>query len=224
MTRSHKAAMIMTATILFAMPGRVVAETPGPRTRIGNANLVVLDVETTGYSPRNERVVEIGAVRIRGGEIVAATNWLVNPGRPIPEVVIDVHGISDAMVAEAPSFADIAPDLKEWFEDALLIAHNATFDMGFLAHEFDRNRVAQPDVLYIDSLRLFRRWFPDSPSHQISALMTYLGLEADTYHRAELDARYTAQILLHGLEDRPRIRTLGNLIRQAGDARTFGLR
>jgi len=164
---------------------------------------VAFDTETTGFSPRKDRLVEIGAVKFRGdGEVLATTNWLVNPGRPIPWYTTDVHHITDAMVKDAPDFKEVWPEFSEFCDGTILLAHNATFDVGFLKAELKRAKIKPIALPVADTLPLFRDWFPRALSHSLEKLSTYLGVSGDTYHRAEADAFYIVNIFNIGMKRR----------------------
>ncbi len=164
---------------------------------------VAFDTETTGFSPKKERLVEIGAVKFRGdGTVLASTNWLVNPERAIPYYATHVHGITTEMAAEAPAFKDVWPEFEAFCGDAVLLAHNATFDVGFLKAELNRAEIPPPALLVGDTLPLFRKWFPRAPSHSLEKLTAYLGVLGDTYHRAEADAFHIVNIFKIGMKRR----------------------
>jgi len=177
---------------------------------------VAFDTETTGFSPRKDRLVEIGVVRFRIGEELEEKSWLINPQRNISPGAVAVHGITTDMVARAPTFAEIYPEFLAFISNAVLWAHNAPFDVGFLRAEARRAGLPAPTNLALNSLPLFRRWFPDAPSHSIGRLMEHLRLRDDGFHRAAVDARYIRLILEYGLRDRPDVNSLDALIRAAG--------
>ena len=170
---------------------------------VSDTLFVAFDTETTGFSAKDDRLVEVGAVKFRGdGEVMATTNWLVNPERPIPWYTTDVHHITDEMVAEAPVFAEIWPDIEAFFGDAVLLAHNANFDVGFLKAELERTEVEMPALPMADTLTLFRNWFPRSKSHELEALSVELHVSGEMYHRAEADAFYIVDIFKVGMKHR----------------------
>jgi len=177
--------------------------------------LVAFDVETTGFVAKRERIVEIGAVKFRGSEILASTNWLVNPGRPMPGIAARVHGISDAMVADAPAIADVLPQFLRFVGNAPLVAHNAPFDTEFLAVEADRIGVACPANTVIDSLLLARLWFPLSPTHKLEDLTRHLKLGTGGHHRALADATYVHKLVAYASKELVADVTLQDLARIA---------
>jgi DNA polymerase-3 subunit epsilon len=174
------------------------------------------DTETTGLSREKDRLVEIGAVKFLGdGTVLATTNWLVNPQREIPYYATKVHGITDEMVADAPMFADIWPDFKEFCGDSILMAHNAPFDVGFLKAELARAGIEAPALPVADTLPLFRKWFPNEESHSLGKLTESLGVSGKTYHRAEADAFHMINVLHVGMKTRAEMELL-QFEREAG--------
>ncbi|MEB2606773.1 exonuclease domain-containing protein [Burkholderia cenocepacia] len=148
--------------------------------------LVFVDLETTGGSLADHRITEIGVVEI-GPLGVSTWTSLVNPGQAIPPFIQQLTGISDAMVRDAPTFASLAPALFERLDGKLFVAHNASFDRGFLRTEFERAGVAfNPDVLC--TVRLSRALFPRESRHGLDALIERHGLVPAARHRALADA------------------------------------
>jgi|APTNR8051073442_1049403.scaffolds.fasta_scaffold00006_335 DNA polymerase-3 subunit alpha (Gram-positive type) len=194
---------------------------PKMSTPIRDLTIVVFDTETTGFSAAKDRIVEIGAVKIRNGEIVEERNWLINPQQPIPARVTKVHGISDAMVKDKPAFADIYADFQAFVGDAILVAHNARFDVDMMRAEVERANLETPANLVIDSLRLFRKWYPQAESHKLGVLADYLGLGAKGLHRGDVDSRFTALILFEGLKLHPACNNLKKLCAAAGGVMVF---
>ena len=198
--------------LLLFLAGTAFAASPPVKDTV----FVAFDTETTGLSPKKERLVEIGAVKFRGdGEVLATTNWLVNPERPIPWYATKVHGISSKMAANAPLFEEIWPEFEAFCGDSVLLAHNATFDVGFLKAELKRAKIDPPALPVADTLPLFREWFPRSLSHSLEKLSAYLGVSGETYHRAEADAFHIVNIFNVGMKRRPKL-TLRRLQRDAG--------
>jgi DNA polymerase III subunit epsilon len=175
----------------------------------------VFDLETTGLSPtEGDQVVSIGGVRVVNGRILAAETFerLVNPGRPIPEASIRVHGITDEMVRDKPPVAIVLPDFQRFAADAVLVAHNAAFDITFL------NRAAAKALTFdqpvVDTLLVSAYLNPDEEDHSLDAIAARLGLDVARRHSAFGDALLTAAILLRLLdrcEERGIVR-LGQLI------------
>jgi DNA polymerase III epsilon subunit family exonuclease len=177
---------------------------------------VAFDTETTGFSVKKDRLVEVGAVKFRGdGTVLATTNWVVNPEMPVPYYATKVHGITTEMTREAPLFKEIFPAFEAFCEDAILLAHNANFDVKFLRAELERARLRPPAFPVGDTLPLFRDWFPHALSHSLESLSTYLGVAGDRYHRAEADACHIINIFRVGMKRRSAI-TLRRFERDCG--------
>jgi DNA polymerase-3 subunit epsilon len=150
--------------------------------------LVILDVETTGANPVYDRVTEIGLIEVECGRRVAEWSTLVNPGARIPPAIQSLTGITDDMVALAPSFAEIAQHLLGRLEGKLLVAHNARFDYGFLRNEFRRAGLRYASRV-LCTVKLSRRLFPFESRHNLDALMARHDLACESRHRALGDAR-----------------------------------
>ncbi len=129
----------------------------------------VIDVETTGFSPISDRVVEAACVLVEEHTIVRTWSSLVNPGRPIPDYASRVHGITAADVASAPSFERVQRELRALCEGATVVAHNASFDLSFLPL-----LAALPSLC---TLPLARRRFPNAPNHKNQTLRAYLQID-----------------------------------------------
>lgn len=144
---------------------------------------LVLDLETTGGSPVHDRITEIAAVRIEGGLEVARWSTLINPGATISSFIQNLTGISNQMVRTAPGFEEVAPRLLELLDGAVLVAHNARFDHGFLQNEFARLEIALR-VKTLCTVRLSRLLYPQHRSHGLDAIMQRHGLQSSQRHRA----------------------------------------
>ncbi len=157
---------------------------------------LVLDTETTGLDAATARLVQLGIVRLEAGELVLEPEFdlLVDPERPIPPQSTAIHGIDDAMVAEAPRFVDLAPDLLSLLDGALVIGHNIGFDLAILKHELDRagREFRRPRTL--DTLLLARIAYPTLANYDLETLAAQLGLDVKDRHTAIGDARTTAAI------------------------------
>lgn len=176
-------------------------------------DFVVVDVEATGAKTPPNRLIELGAYRIRGGRIVDKFVTLVNPEIPIPRFVATLTGISNEMVKEAPVFADVAPKWLDFVSDSVLVAHNAPFDTSFLNHEISRvypgHRMINP---HLCTVRLSRRAMPDLSNHRLETIASHFSIPIASRHRAGSDALATAEIfilLLTELEESHGIKDLG---------------
>lgn len=156
---------------------------------------VVVDIETTGSKASWNRVTEIGAVKLRGNQVIEEWTTLVNPGRKIPKAIVALTGITDEMVADAPPFDAIADEFREFVGDAVFAAHRATFDHGFLRAEFER--IGQdfrcPTLCTVVTSR---RVFPGLKSYGLANLCREFEITLDSHHRALCDAKATAEILM----------------------------
>jgi DNA polymerase-3 subunit epsilon len=144
---------------------------------------LLLDLETTGGNPVRDRITEIAAVRMEGGQEVARWSTLVHPGGRIPPFIQSLTGISDDMVADAPSFEAVARRLLAMLEGAVLVAHNVRFDHGFLLNEFARADIALK-TRTLCTVRLSRLLYPQHRSHGLDAIMQRHGLQTQARHRA----------------------------------------
>lgn len=206
-----------TSLIVLIASLAVQAQEPASSTPVRDIVFVAFDTETTGFSRDDDRLVEIGAVKFRGdGEVLATTNWLVNPERDVPYYATRVHGIRTADVRRAPTFKQVFPQFAAFCEDSVLLAHNATFDVGFLRAELERNRMKVPALPLLDTLPLFREWFPEALSHSLEPLSAYLNVKGDTYHRAEADAFHMVNIFRIGIKRRSNL-TFRKLLRDADE-------
>ena len=162
----------------------------------------MIDVETTGMHPgAGDRVTEVAVVIVRGGTLAERFESLVNPQRPIPPFITSLTHISWEMVKDAPTFADLAPDLVRFLDGHVFVAHNADFDWRFVRAEVQRatgKRLSGPKLC---TVRLARRVLPHLPSRRLDALMFHYGIDNDARHRALGDADATARILLRLLEE-----------------------
>ncbi len=195
------------AVALMQVPGAQRTATPSdsvateslsvtfPSTRLKDATYAVLDVETTGFSPRlGHRVIEVAVIRANAdGTHDSAWNTLINPLRGAGPT--RVHGLTSADLDAAPTFAEIAGDLAAAIEGAVLVAHNAPFDLAFLAHEFTRLGAEPPVWATLCTLELATVFAPDLPSHTLEHCSEAEGLAIRHAHTALGDARATAQLL-----------------------------
>jgi DNA polymerase-3 subunit epsilon len=171
-------------------------------TPLVDTTFVVLDLETTGLSPASDRITEVGAVRARGGVVDAELRTFVHPGRPIPPTVTALTGITDADVADAPREADVLPLVLRFLGDAVLVAHNARFDLGFLRAAADRLGLAPPRPAVVDTAVLARRLVRDEVRDlRLGTLARHFRVPVTPDHRALTDARATLHVL-HALLER----------------------
>ncbi|MFM8898114.1 MAG: DEDD exonuclease domain-containing protein [Actinomycetota bacterium] len=176
--------------------GRALAET----------TFVVVDLETTGGSHSHSSITEIGAVKIRGGEIIGEFQTLVNPESPIPAFITVLTGITDAMVVEAPTIGSALFSFLEFVgspSETVLIAHNAPFDIGFLKSAAAQCSTPWPNYQVVDTARIARYVITrdEAPNCKLSTLAAFFGATTNPDHRALSDARATVDVF-HGILDR----------------------
>ena len=161
-----------------------------------NERYVVLDIETTGFSAASHKITEIGAVKIENGEITGEFHQLVNPEVPVPWRITEITGITSEMLEEMPTIGEVLPLFFEFCEDCAIVAHNASFDMGFIKlNAFQQGLECNYEI--VDTLRMARKFFPNLENHKLNTVATHLNVEHINHHRAMGDARATAQIFLH---------------------------
>ena len=161
--------------------------------------MVMLDFETTGLSPdMGDRITEVAALRIVGGEVTERYVSLVNCGVRVPAFITQLTGITQAMVDAAPPARQVVPELIDFIGGDMLSAHNASFDEKFLKAEGARLGRTTGHAGLVCSLKLSRRLFPGLASYKLGQLSRQLGIEfRGTAHRAEADAQVAADVLLH---------------------------
>ena len=168
-----------------------------------NVEFVVLDLETTGGSPTQDRITEVGAVKVRGGEVTGTFHALVDPGIPIPPLITALTGISDRMVAGAEPIEVVLPCLLEFLGSAVFVAHNATFDWRFLQANLEQHGYRRAGNRVVCTARLARKLLSrdEVPNVRLATLAAYLGARVTPCHRALTDARATVDVL-HALLER----------------------
>jgi DNA polymerase III subunit epsilon len=182
----------------------------------------VVDLETTGGSAAaGSMITEVGAVKVRGGEVLGEFQTLVNPHQSIPAFIAVLTGITDSMVASAPRIEQVLPQFLEFAHGCVLVAHNAPFDIGFLKHFAEQQGRPWPGFEVLDTARLARRVITrdDAPNCRLSSLAVTFNASTTPNHRALSDARATVDVL-HGLMSR-----LGNLgVHTLEELQTFSSR
>ena len=190
-------------------------------TPLHEVTFVVVDLETTGGSPASCEITEIGAVKVRGGERLGEFQTLVNPGVPIPPFISVLTGISDAMVGDAPRLGTALPAFLEFAGDAVLVAHNAPFDISFLKAACAATDREWPGNRVLDTARLARQVVTrdEAPNCKLASLARLFRASTTPDHRALSDARATVDVL-HGMIER-----LGNIgVRSLDELSTFSSR
>jgi DNA polymerase-3 subunit alpha (Gram-positive type) len=161
---------------------------------------VVFDIETTGFNPWKEDLLEIGAVKLKGGQVIEKFHSMIKPGRPISEEIQKLTGITPEMVQDAPEPAKVLEDFLSFAGNAVLVAHNAQFDIGFVKAKHQLFFDAKFQPISLDTLTLARSVWPGLKSYRLNNLAKELGLELAHHHRAVDDAACASGILLKALE------------------------
>lgn len=155
---------------------------------------VVLDTETTGLHADRDRIIEIGAVKVRGRQVVDRFSMLVDPGCVLDARIVELTGITDSMLNGQPGIVQALPAFWSWVGDDPLVGHNLHFDMGFLEAEGDRIGVEGPEgVICMDTLQMSRAMFPEERHHRLEDLIRRFGIAQSEEHRALSDAEQTQQ-------------------------------
>lgn len=171
---------------------------------IDDATYCVLDLETTGISITTEKITEVGIMKVKNGEVIDEFEIFVNPEKPIPQRVVEVTNITDEMVKDAETIDKVFPKILEFVGDSIIVAHNASFDVGFLKHNakllgYEFNNT------YIDTLPLAKDLFPDLKKYKLGKIADSLGIEVDVAHRALADVDTTVKVfnvMLKKLKDK----------------------
>jgi len=169
-------------------------------TPLAEVTFVVVDLETTGGSATDAHITEIGAVKVRGGEVIGEFQTLVNPAEPIPAFISVLTGITDKMVADSPRIGGVLPSFLEFARHSVLVAHNAPFDMSFLKAAASLTGHSWPPFRVVDTAHLARQLISrdEAPNRKLGTLARLFGATTTPDHRALHDARATVDVL-HGL-------------------------
>ncbi|MCM3689877.1 PolC-type DNA polymerase III [Neobacillus niacini] len=162
---------------------------------------VVFDVETTGLSAVYDTIIELAAVKIRDGEIIDRFESFANPHHRLSATTINLTGITDDMVQNAPEVGEVIQRFHDWVEDGVLVAHNASFDMGFLNVGYKKIALEKAKNPVIDTLELGRFLYPEMKNHRLNTLTKKFDIELTQHHRAIFDAEATGYLLLKMLKD-----------------------
>jgi len=160
-----------------------------------NATYVVFDVETTGLSAVYDTIIELAAVKVKDGEIIERFERFSNPHQPLSETIINLTGITDDMLVDAPEVEEVLKEFKDFMGNDILVAHNASFDMGFINQGFIKAGLPEATNPVIDTLELGRFILPQLKSHRLNVLCKYYNIELTQHHRAIYDTEATAYLL-----------------------------
>ena len=196
----------------YLVPDKPPIVTNVKKQTLDGATYCVLDLETTGISAVNDRITEIGVMKLKNGEVIDQFSCFVNPERPIPQRVVEVTNITDEMVKDAETIETVFPRLLQFLEDSVIVAHNADFDVGFLKNNAKRLGYELNNT-YLDTLKLSRELFTDFKKHKLGIIAEKLGIEVEVAHRALDDVDTTVKvfkIMIEKMKDKG-IRTLEDI-------------
>ena len=168
---------------------------------LNNVTFVALDIETTGLSPFIDRIVEIGAVKFRNGKVLDTFQELIDPEMPISPGAMAVNGISDNMVVGKPTIGEVLPRFLSFLSEAVPVAHNAPFDVGFLSYDISRLNLTATEKPVLDTCAIPKRIFPSLYSYSLVNLAGALDIRSKEFHRALADARVCMEILIKCLAE-----------------------
>ena len=171
-----------------------------PRGQNLDDTYVVFDIETTGLSKEKEMITEIGAVKVADGKIIDRFSTFVNPQRPISAEITKLTGITDDMVKDAPTTENVLPEFLKFCEDTVLVAHNASFDTGFIRIAAERAGLGELHHTIVDTLELARALLPELNKHKLDIVCEHLGVTLNGHHRAVNDAEATAEVFIKFLD------------------------
>ncbi len=166
-----------------------------------NATFVVFDVETTGLSTVYDTIIELAAVKIQNGQVIGKFERFANPHKPLTANIIDLTHITDDMLRDAPEVEDVVREFHEFIGDSIVVAHNASFDMGFLYVAYQKYGITSDKHPAIDTLELSRMLNPTLKNHRLNTLCKRYGVELTQHHRAIYDTEATGELMLHLLKE-----------------------
>lgn len=179
-------------------------------------DFVAFDTETSGAWPVGCDIVEFGAVKWRAGQEVDRLQLLIRPREKMTDFIIGIHGITNEMVAQAPSISEVMPQIANFLKGSVLMAHHAPFDMGFVAYEFEKSKMDLPDGPALCTSLLARQLIRGTENHKLQTLVKFLGLDGGAAHRALDDAKACLQVGLHCLRQLGEQAPLAEAIRVQG--------
>ncbi|KYH35797.1 DNA polymerase III PolC-type [Clostridium tepidiprofundi DSM 19306] len=159
-------------------------------------SFVVFDLETTGFSSENNKIIEIGAVKIKNGEIIDRFSELVTPKENIPYTITELTGITNSMVKDCRTISDILPEFMEFSKGAVLVAHNASFDISFIKKNCEKLKIDFKASI-LDTIPLCKFVYPELKKYKLNIVAKHLNISLENHHRAVDDAKATAEILLN---------------------------
>jgi len=161
-----------------------------------NQTLYFVDIETTGPSSQKDRVLEVAIIKTRGLQVVDRFHRLVNPKRTIPYFIQNFTGINPQMVANEACFSELAPQLNEFLDDGIFVAHNVSFDYNFLKHSLRREGF-ELDMPKLCTVRLSRKMYPEYRKHNLDSVIERIGTSIQNRHRALDDCLVLVDFIQH---------------------------
>ena len=177
----------------YLVPDSLTSVVDSQNQTIQDATYCVLDIETTGLSKLTEKITEFGIMKIKNGEIIDTFECFVNPEKPIPEKVVEVTHITDDMVKDAETIDKVMPKVIEFCGDSVIVAHNATFDMGFIKYNAEQLGLEFNNT-YIDTLALAKELFPDFKKYKLGIIAENLKIKVEVAHRALADVETLVEV------------------------------
>lgn len=157
---------------------------------------IVFDIETTGLSKENDKITEIGAVKVENGKIIDRFSTFVNPKRRLSEEIVKLTNITDDMLKDAPTIDKVLPEFLKFCGNSVLVAHNASFDVGFIRNNAEALHMPSVDNTVLDTVELSRTLLPELKKHKLDIVAEHLGISLEGHHRAVNDAEATAEIFI----------------------------
>lgn len=188
---------------------------------------VSFDTETSGAYPMDSEICEIAAVKWKDGQIISQFESLCAVTKPMSDFIIGIHGITNEMVATAPKCSDVIRKFREFIGDAVMVAHHAPFDLGFVALEFEKLNLSLPDDPVICTSLLSRKIYTDFPNHKLQTLIPLLNITQGTAHRALDDSAACLQVALKCMEKLGADKTIDAVLEAQGgrlDWRNYSLK
>ncbi len=192
--KDHPDLKVIYGVEAYLAPDNTSAVSFSKNQTLEDTTFCVLDLETTGFSFRTEKITEIGIMKVKNGEVIDEFSCFVNPEKPIPQKVVEVTNITDDMVKDAETIDKVIPKFLEFVGDSVLVAHNADFDIGFLKHNCAELGY-KLDNTYIDTLRLAKQLFPTYKKYKLGIIAENLGIKVEVAHRALDDVDTTVKVL-----------------------------
>ena len=220
---ANKAAKGLDIKVIYGVEAYYTIDKKGsvynPREQKIDTEYCVFDIETTGLAFRTEKVTEIGAIKIKNGEVIDTFECFVNPEKPIPEEVVNITHITDDMVKDAETIDKVLPKFLDFIGDSVLVAHNANFDISFMKYNAE-NFGYKLENTYIDTLALAKELFPEYKKYKLGIIAEKLGIKVDVAHRALDDVKTLVAVFNvmldmikeKGIDEVSKINTLGEKV------------